>query len=119
MIPSKEQLALRLLGTVLALAGLGVGMNELDKLAESKHVQEAAKQAVEILKQPEKAFQSQQAQRQPITADKLIQNPIRYELPKPILLTDLCQYYPDMQKCLEMKEKELAQRGEENGQKQN
>lgn len=113
MIPSKEQLAMRLLGTVLALAGLGVGLNELDKLADSKHMQEITKQTVEILKQPEKTLQTQ-AQSQIITVDRLIQNPIQYELPKPIFLNDLCQYYPDMQKCLEMKNKEIAQKGEEN-----
>lgn len=118
MIPTKEQLAMRLLGTVLMLTGLGVGMNELDRLAESKHVQEAAKQAVELIKQPERVFQGQQSQSQPITADRLIQNPIQYELPKPITWREICQYYPDMQRCLEMKEKqEIAKKGEEKDEK--
>ncbi|ACI21062.1 hypothetical protein [Thermodesulfovibrio yellowstonii] len=115
MIPTKEQLAARLVALALTGLAAGYGVSELDKLAESKHMQEVTKQAVEILKQPEKAFQSQQAQRQ-VDTTKLIDftKPFQYELPKPLVMEDLCQYYPAMQQC---KDKAIAKKGEEKDEK--
>lgn len=119
MIPTKEQLAARLIGLALAGLAAGYGVSELDKLAESKHVQEAAKQAVEILKQPEKAFQSRPAQSEKIDPARLIDftKQFQYEMPKSIVMEDLCRYYPAMQQCLE--KQEIAKKGEEKDETKN
>lgn len=97
----------------LALVGLatGYGMTELDKLLESKQIQQATQQAIELVKQPEKMFnsnskQTQQQQQQQITADKLITEPIKYELPKKLVWKDLCKYYTILEKCKEVEKNE-------------
>ncbi len=117
MIPTKEQLAARLVALALTGLAAGYGVSELDKLTENKHMQEVTKQAVELIKQPEKAFQSQQSQSQPIDPQKLIDftMPFKYELPKAMTRQELCQWYPAMQQCLE--EKEVAKKGEEKDEK--
>lgn len=115
MIPTKEQLAARLIGLALAGLAAGYGVSELDKLTENKHMQEVTKQAVELIKQPEKAFQSQ-TQTQQVDPQRLIDftKPFQYELPKPLVMEDLCQYYPAMQQC---KDKAIAKKGEEKDEK--
>lgn len=122
MIPTKEQLAARLVALALTGLAAGYGVSELDKLAENKHMQEVTKQAVELIKQPEKAFQSQPAQSGQsgqIDPAKLIDftKPFQYELPKPLTWKEICQYYPDMQKCLE--KQEIAQKGEKDEKAEN
>lgn len=105
---SKEQIALRLLSLMLAGVGLGIGLSELGQLTHSKRFQDA----VEFLKQPEKAFQTQPQKTQPqqpqkhATSDKfLLEPPIPFysqdPIIKPIDLDEICKYYPDATKCIE------------------
>lgn len=106
MINLNEKLFKAIFGLALAGLGVGFGMTELDKLLESKQIQQATQQAIEIVKQPEKMLNTskqQPQQQQQITADKLITEPIKYELPKKLVWKDLCNYYTSLEKCREVK----------------